>query len=156
MLKTSRQQMNRPVLLKEWETSNPISLESEDVEYIQLRVNERKPNSKIELIPKGKDLVIRSQNWVGAISLPSGKTIFIEPKFKLSFFRMLTFVLDIREWKLYEEEVAAAPGKDIPDKGRGTGRAAKGLQIYRKRREERCSGDCKTPRIHPCISGNQL
>src|ERR1700733_7786007 len=106
----------QPLMINELDESDPLELSNNEIEYLQEVVNEGKESSRLELIPVGGALFrIRANGWVGALSLPSGRSLYIEPKIKLNFYRLLAYVLEIRDWKPLERDILAKTGTILPE-----------------------------------------
>jgi len=102
--------------INELEDSEPLELTNEEVAYFQQQVNAGIENSKLDIIPvTGGRFKIRANGWIGAVSLPSGRALYIEPKVKANFYKLLAYVLDLREWKYFERVILAKGGSILAE-----------------------------------------
>ncbi len=108
--------MNYIILLNEWESSEKIILKKEDLDFLNDKVNGDKPNSKIEIIPKGDNqYILRATSWIGTIKIPNSKTLIIRPKVgNLNFIKMLVYSENLHDVKFFDM-VSASEGEYLVD-----------------------------------------
>ena len=104
--------MTKPIILKEYEPSEPISLEDIDIDFIQTHL---KNIISLEIKSHPKYIIHTSQN-VGSIKFPSGNyEIRINPKVDtINFFKMLYTAKMIPE-QIHDMVLKATPGKTLID-----------------------------------------
>lgn len=101
---------------EEWQESEILTLEKQELDFLKQKINENKTNSKIEIIPQGEEKYqLRATSWVGTIKIPNSYTIIIRPKIgNLNFFKMLVYSENLADLKFFDL-VRASEGKDLVD-----------------------------------------
>ena len=109
-------EINKPIVIKEFESSYPLSLAKEDVDYIRNIVQEG-DEKKIDLIQRDDKYIIKAKNFVGTIPLKYSTypRLIINPKAgQLNFFQMWGFTGNIKTAKLFDT-VDISEGDSLAD-----------------------------------------
>ncbi len=81
--------------LREWDPSDPLSLSTQDLEYINQEINKNSHGenvTKLDIEPHSSDSVtITPKRHVGTVSLPSGTVLRIRPKVELELLNLVRF-----------------------------------------------------------------
>ncbi|MCL9817769.1 McrC family protein [Natronocalculus amylovorans] len=81
--------------LREWVPSDPLSLSTQDLEYINQKINRNsdgKKVTKLDVKPYSSErFKITSKRHVGTVSLPSGTVLRIRPKVELELLNLVRF-----------------------------------------------------------------
>lgn len=109
-------EINKPIVIKEFESSYPLSLAKEDVDYIRNIVQEG-DEKKIDLIQHDEKYIIKAKNFVGTIPLKYSTypQLIINPKAgQLNFYQMWGFTENIKTAKLFDT-VDISEGNSLAD-----------------------------------------
>lgn len=70
---------DEPLSLVEWSRSEPLPLSTAEIDFLENRVNDERQRIGLEF-QRDENVVLRTNQFVGVISLPGGRTIEIQPK----------------------------------------------------------------------------
>lgn len=109
-------EIDKPIVVTEFETSKSLILAKEDVEYLRESVQEGKER-KIELIQRDNEYFIKAKNFVGTIPLKHSTypKIVINPKAgQLNFIQLWGYTENIKTAKLFDT-VDISEGDSLAD-----------------------------------------
>ncbi len=93
--------------LREWDPSDPLSLSTRDLDYINREINRNSDGEKVtklDLNPYSSDKVtITPKRHVGTVSLPSGTVLRIRPKVELELLNLVRFGIGVPPDSYLEE-----------------------------------------------------